>query len=352
MIRACAYLPAMTVFVLRTRDDVLALRFALSPIWETNAAVRTFADETSRAYHQPWHRLIRERAAGLDLTPLLAVQPLRGFVPDFLTPPPTTAHPRLRDQLAEVRATPTAQVEQELERCRSTVEGNDRRRVLDSLLADPAAARDLLAGTLHEAWQVLVAPFWVRIRTLLDRDIDLRSRHLARLGFRRALDELHPRIRWTARGLSCSDGSRRKVELDERGLVLMPSAYMWPYVVAIAAEPWLPTIVYPARGIADLWRSPTPPPDALTRVVGRTRALVLAALDAPLSTTSLAALLELSKAGTSRHLLALRDAGLITAERHGHEVRYTRTNLGTGLLAGRLKRSPRVSARTSAQAVD
>jgi DNA-binding transcriptional ArsR family regulator len=326
----------MTLFALRTRDDLLAVRFACSPIWETNAAVRTLADERSRAYHEPWHRVIRERVASLDLMPLLAVQPLRGSVPDFLTPPPTTARPRLRDQLASVRATPPEQVARELERCRSTVKDAERRRALDSMLADPAAARDLLASRIHDAWQLLVAPFWVRIRTLLDRDIEQRSRTLARHGFRRALEELDPRIRWTARGLSCSDRSRRTVELDERGLVLMPSAYLWPYVAAVTDEPWLPTIAYPARGIADLWRAPTAPPEAVAQLLGRTRALILAALDAPLSTTVLAALLELSPAGASRHLLALRNAGLATAERHSHEMRYTRTALGTAVLRGRI----------------
>jgi DNA-binding transcriptional ArsR family regulator len=327
------------VFAIRSREDLLAVRFAYSPIWETNAAVRTLIDQRARSYHEPWHRLVRERAAELDLTPLHAIQPLRGYVPDFLTPPPTTARPRLRDQLAEVRGTPPEQVARELERCRDAVSDDDRRSVLDSLLADPAAARDLLAARLQEAWQLLVAPFWARIRTLLDRDIDLRSRLLARHGFRRAVDQLHPRIRWTARGLSCSEGVRRTVELDERGLVLMPSAYLWPHVAAIADEPWLPTIVYPARGIADLWRSPTVPPDALARLLGRTRALVLAGLDEPLSTTALAALLELTPAGASRHLLALRDAGLAATERHGHEIRYSRTDLGASLLTGQITRS-------------
>src|SRR4051794_38009072 len=205
----------MTVFAIRAREDLLAVRFACSPIWETNAAVRTFVHERSPADHEPWRRLVRRRAAGLDLAPLLAVQPLRGFIPDFLTPPPTTARPRLRDQLADIRATPPEQVARELRRCRSTVEDGERGRVLDALLADPAAARDLLAARLNEAWQVLVAPFWARLRPLLARDIDQRSRTLARHGLRRALDELHPQLRWPARGLSCADRTRRTVELDE-----------------------------------------------------------------------------------------------------------------------------------------
>src|SRR5262245_11825174 len=322
----------MTLFALGAPDDLLAVRFACSSVWEALAAVRTFVDERARSYHEPWHRLVRPRVARLDLSPLLAVQPLRGYVPDFLTPPPRTPRPRLRDQLAEICVTPPAQVAHELELCRETVEDERYRPLLDTFLADPAGARDLLATRLHEAWSELVAPFWIRVRTLLDRDIEQRSRTLARYGLRRVLDELHPRIRWTKRGLSLADRSGRTVQVDERGLVLMPSAYAWPSVVAIVDEPWLPTIVYPARGIAELWRAPTAPPDALDRLLGRTRALILASLDRPLSTTALAALIELSPAGVSRHVLALRDAGLVSTARHGHEVRYSRTGLGSALL--------------------
>ena len=322
----------MTLYALRAPDDLLAVRFACSPVWETQAAVRTFVVGRGRSPHQPWQRLVATRVARLDLSPLLAVQPIRGVVPDFLTPPPRTARPRLRDQLAEIRATPPAQVARELELCRETVEDKRYRRLLDAFLADPARARDLLAARIHETWLELVAPYWMRIRMLLDRDIEQRSRTLARHGLRRVLDELHPRIRWTKRGLSCADRSGRTVEVDERGLVLMPSAYMWPKVAAIVDEPWLPTIVYPARGVGELWRAPSAPPDALARLLGRTRALVLASLDQPLSTTALATILELSPAGVSRHLLALRDSGIVSSTRESHEVRYRRTELGSALL--------------------
>ena len=84
----------------------------------------------------------------------------------------------------------------------------------------------------------------------------------------------------------------------------MPSAYLWPYVAAITEPPWLPTIVYPATGIAGLWQAPPAPPETLERLMGRTRALVLTAVDQPLSTTALAALTR----GPARQLV--RDEGL------------------------------------------
>jgi DNA-binding transcriptional ArsR family regulator len=336
----------MTLFALRTRDDLLAVRFAVSPVWETQAAVQALADERGRSYHQPWLQLVQARAARLDLAPLLAALPRHGYVPDFLTPPPRTGRPGLRDQLAEIRATEPAQVACELERCRETVDDEQHRRQLTSLLTDPERARDQLAARLHDAWTSLVAPFWVRIRTLLDRDIDERSRTLARHGLRGALDELHPKIRWTTRGLSLADRTGRTVAVDERGFLLMPSAYLWPHVAAIIEEPWQPTIIYPAAGIAELWQAPAAPPDALGRLLGRTRALILAALDQPLSTTALAAATELSPAGVSRHLLALHDAGLLTTARHGHEIRYRRTELGSALLHARRGSRARVPRST------
>src|SRR6266540_1444988 len=262
----------MTLLALRTQDSLMAVRFAWSPAWETMAAVRTLVDDRARSYHEPWHRLVGERVARLDLAPLLAVEPLWGFVPDFLTPPPRTAWPRLRDQLAEIRATPPAQVQHELQLCRETVEDDQHRRLLDSFLTDPARARDLLAARLHEVWSGLVAPFWIRVRTLLDRDIEQRSRTLARHGLRRVLDELHPRIRWTKPGLSVADRSGRTVNVDERGLVVMPSAYLWPYVTAIVDEPWQPTIVYPARVDHRARRAPrTEPRRSITPPAGPAR---------------------------------------------------------------------------------
>jgi predicted ArsR family transcriptional regulator len=48
---------------------------------------------------------------------------------------------------------------------------------------------------------------------------------------------------------------------------------------------------------------------ALARVIGHTRAALLAELDAPRSTTDVARLLDITPGGASQHLGALRDAG-------------------------------------------
>jgi len=312
------------------QQDLGTVRFAWSPAWETLAAVRMFIDPRGRPYHESWRTAVAAEAARLRLDPLFAINPLRGSIPDFLTPPPRVPGPRISDQLEEIRSTPPDQVSEELRRCRDTLPRNAQGAV-DQMIADPAAARDLLARQLQAAWERLVAPYWPRIAAVLDADVAHRSRQLADQGLRPMLDGIDSRIAWGDGAVLVDDGIDLTVELRGRGLVLMPSAYIWPAVVAIVDEPWQPTIAYPARGIAALWQRAVPPPDALVRLLGKTRAILLARLDRPTSTATLAALYGLSQSGASKHLIAMRDAGLIAGSRHGHEVRYSRTALGTAL---------------------
>jgi DNA-binding transcriptional ArsR family regulator len=329
----------MTTLIVGETADLLTVRFAWSPAWETHMAIRTFVVPQSRRYHGAWHAAIAKEAARLDLAPLLAVNPLTGFVPDFLTPSPKVAAPKLRDQLTEIRATPADQVAREIRLCRDTLADPGARQVVDQLLKDPPAARDLLAERIQIAWERLVAPFWPRVRVLLDADIAHHSRILARHGLGVMLDGIDPRIRWRDGAVSVDDGFGFVVPLEGHGLILMPSAFAWP-VIAVIDEPWPPTIAYPARGIDELWRDPSPPPQALARLLGRTRALLLASLDQPNSTRSLAGLLGRSPSGISGHLTALRNAGLISGRRLGHEVRYFRTTLGTRLVRAGKKPPP------------
>jgi hypothetical protein len=329
----------MTTFA-AGRQDLGTIRFAYSPAWETMHAARMLVNPRSRPYHRSWHAMVAAEAARLNLTALLAVNPVRGNVPDFMTPPPHVPAPRFADQLAQIQATPPGQVAEELARCRTSLTGEAAAEAVDAMLADPAGARDLLADQLQVVWNRLVAPFWPRIKDVLDADVAYRSRQLADAGLRQVLEALDARITWGEDGtVTVGDGIEQLVQLRGRGLVLMPSAYIWPAVVAVTDEPWQPTIVYPARGIGRLWQRTGALPDALVRLLGRTRAQLLAGLDRPVSTSALAVLHGLSPSGTSRHLIALRDAGLITGTRHGHEIRYARTRLGADLV--------RAAARTS-----
>ena len=166
---------------------------------------------------------------------------------------------------------------------------------------------------------------------MLDADLAHRARRLTEGGPAALFADLHRMVRWRDGRLDVGTLFDASVPLAGRGLVLVPSAFYWQSVGPIIDPPWQPTLIYPARGVELLWQPGEAGPRALSRVIGRSRADLLAALEAPRSTTDLARQLGLSPGAVSQHLAALRDAGLLTAARRGREVLYLRTHLADQL---------------------
>jgi DNA-binding transcriptional ArsR family regulator len=314
--------------------DLIRVRFAISPIWETTVAARTLLDGRSRRYHPPWLAAVRSAAPRLDLAVLLALHPQRGYIPDFASPPPSTNAPTLESQLDELKQTPLERVRGELERCRANHPDASARALLRELAEAPEMARLRIAEAIHSLWEQVMAPLWRPVQSLLNRELANRSSMLARRGLFEVVETLHPRVHWSGDAIVLDVDADEERRLRGEGLVLMPSAFVWPSVTAIVDPPWQPTIVYPARGIASLWTVKAGPQHALASLIGRTRAVILADLEEPISTTALAKRHALSKSTISAHLTALRDAGIVASARQGHEVRYLRTPLGDRLLEG------------------
>lgn len=319
--------------------DLLRCRFGISPRWETQEAVRVLRRPDRQAYHLPWLRRIRDAAAGLDLRPLWLLMPRKGHHPDLLSPPPLGPSVTFEEELARVRAAAddpdTAHYE--LRRSLACTPGALESPIGQRMLADPARAVHELADLTEAAWQALVAPHWPRLRTLLEADILFHSRRLAAGGLEALFDGLHPDLRWhdETSTLTLKRRPHHQRELGGQGLLLMPSAFVWPEIIGGYDPPWQPTLVYPARGIGALWTaSPGPAPRALAGLLGRARAEVLCALHEPASTTALAQRLGLAPSTVSAHLKALSAAGLLIPSRHGHHVLYERTPLGIALSTG------------------
>ncbi|MGW3954999.1 DUF5937 family protein [Streptomyces sp. NPDC004752] len=315
--------------------DFLRCRFAVSPLWETHQAVRTLKLADRHGYHAPWLRRIRTGAAGLDLAPLWLLMPRRGHSPDWLGPPPIGPAATFEEEIAAVRAADPAAAREDTARSLAETPGALRSPYGRAWLADPERMVRELAGLLEDAWQVLLAPHWPRLRTLLEADIAFHSRRFAQVGLGGLLPEISDRCSWQGGTLTVASPGRYERRLGGQGLVLMPSVFVWPDVISSFDPPWQPAVVYPARGIGGLWSEPTgPAPDRLARLLGRGRAAVLGALDEPATTTALARRLGLAPSSVSAHLTVLRDAGLLTTRRYGHEVQYERTPLGIALTSG------------------
>jgi hypothetical protein len=150
----------------------------------------------------------------------------------------------------------------------------------------------------------------------------------------RMLADLDDTLSWSNGKLlikkSCCEAT---VNLGERELLFVPSAFAWPHAVVIHDSAWQPTIIYPVRGAASLWqRAERTEPPGLAALIGRRRAAILLALDEPRSTVDLAKSVGLTPGGVSQHLAVMRNAGLLDKQRVRREVLYWRSPAGDSLL--------------------
>ncbi|WP_411101517.1 DUF5937 family protein [Streptomyces sp. cmx-4-9] len=316
--------------------DLAQTRFAVSPMWEVVTSYRLLNDPADPPLHRRWAAQVRPRLlrAGLDRGWLAALVPGGGYLADFLNPTPAGPFPELSAELAAIRRSTPEQVRADLAVLQSkSPRPSPRLRLLHE---EPAAALEKVAEEVATYWELALAPYWPRIRRLLEADVFHRARQVAEHGSAHVLNELHDSVSWDAGTLRMV---RRQCNLTRdqagAGLLLVPSAFAWPRVLtrSVPAEP--PQLAYPARGIGDLWEPRTAggAAEAVAAVLGRSRAQLLAELDTPASTTQLARSCGLSAPGVSQHLTALRNAGLVTAHRNGRSVLYARTAVADALLA-------------------
>lgn len=309
-------------------------RFAVSPVWEAVASRMQLTRSSPAPVHRVWAAEVADRVRAAERSwPLLAelVPPRARVIPALVCPVPRVSLPDLEVETAALAALPPEFVRESLADA-GTPEGPQ----VERLLADPVGGMSRLAEEITAYWEVAIAPYWPRVRSLLEGDLLYRARRMAEGGVRHAFADLDPAIRWNGGTLrvpsKVADGPR---DLAGRGLVLTPSVFSYPAIWHIMSPFSPPTVRYPARGVGTLWeRRATPVPQALTGVLGRTRAAVLVELTGPAGTGDLARRTGRSVATVSEALNALRRAGLVSAHRTGRYVLYARTGTAEALVEG------------------
>lgn len=269
----------------------------------------------------------------------------RGYAPDFLTPVPPIARPRLADELAVIAGTPLDRVAEEV---LDGWIGHAAPPEIDGFARNPAVALDALIAEIRAYHEVAIAPLWPRLRGFADAEIAGRMRVAAAEGPRAMIDGLHPRLAWDGSALLIKYPDKTGEWSGEAGMTLLPTGFAGPHVYAMTTGPAgaqgslrgaeTPlgasrgrSLWYAPRGYGNLWSPPPAPSTTLTALLGPTRAAVLTLLVAPASTGEVATRLGLAPATASHHLTTLRDSGLIAAERAGRRVLYQRTHLGDQL---------------------
>ncbi|WP_405141046.1 winged helix-turn-helix domain-containing protein [Sphaerisporangium sp. NBC_01403] len=327
-------MPGRLIRIEVSPQDVMASRFAISPLIETLHALWLLSGNQEAGVLRPWAERMREPyrrllRRGPGMAALAALFRRGSYNADFIAPPPTGVNVAIEDELAAMRATPLAQARDEIAR---NLSGRPPPSPEVMATLERPDVVELFAEALEAGWEEIVAPDWPRFRAILERDVVQRAGRLATYGWGGALDDLNPRVRWRTDGVSGHievrmehPGEDETRGLDGRGMLFLPTV-IGSGVGVYLEDAWPYALCYPARGIAvDPGRG-----DGLARLIGRTRALILDSM--PATTSQLAALLELSVGGTGDHIAALRGAGLITGTRVGRAVLYHRTALGDALL--------------------
>ena len=121
------------------------------------------------------------------------------------------------------------------------------------------------------------------------------------------------------------------------GLVLTPVVFKASGFIVHGPDendaPDMPVAIgYPAWGAATLWlQEPEQPAGSLEQLMGSTRSRILGTATVPVSTTDLAAQLDLPKPTVSGHLKVLERAGLLSQFRRGRFVYYQLSPAGMAL---------------------
>ena len=208
---------------------------------------------------------------------------------------------------------------------------------------DPAELGRRFAALLTDYWEAAFSDEWARLEPRLTGAVIEAGREIAVGGLYSFARGLSTRLRVDPErqelGLDLPHDHRVEVT-EERKLVLVPSAFVWPHVRVNCDEPWPLTLVYPAPFVLEAARPRIPSPDlvqVLDALGNATRLHTLKLVsERPRSTQELARLIGLTQAGMSKHLQKLAAAGLVATRREGYYVLYSADDARLRSLSGAL----------------
>ncbi|MGN9808062.1 ArsR/SmtB family transcription factor [Micromonospora sp. BQ11] len=320
--------------------DILRTRVApaADPVWELVLSLHLLPGRSRDPLLAGWRRGVtrvlhsQSRSTGLRL--LMALNPPRGYFPDFLTPYESLGG--FEAGMEAVRSTPVSLLRRDLSLLAAGGGLPDGAGSLSR--GEPGALRHL-TDAMAEYHALAVGPYWERIQAAVGADRARRARALLDGGVEGLLASLKPAVRWESGVLEVHDYPRsRELHLDGRGLLLVPSFFCARTPVALLDPALPPVLVYPVDRLGDLTPTaggrPTAPAgrEALAALVGRTRAGVLEASDEGCTTGEIARRLRISAAAASQHTTVLRNAGLLVSQRDRNTMLHTLTPLGRAVL--------------------
>ncbi|WP_144763113.1 DUF5937 family protein [Curtobacterium sp. 9128] len=306
-------------------SDVSTIRFGISPLSELGLALRAFRAPDRYPLQRPWLDGIAAVRPLLDDEVLLGLVDERRWVADFVNPRPESPLTSFDDELVTLGRISRERMHADLERVHGTVPAVFTGR------HDVVVER--LQQALATAWRLCFAPYWLRMRAVMQSDITHRGRIAAQRGLGAVLGGLAEPVRFDGRNLDVhlSSSVARDRPVRGEGVTLVPSIFVVRASTPIDDD-LPPTIMYPARGQGAMWSTTSHPDQSAVRdLLGVTRAGLLQALGEPASSTDLAMRFGVSTSAVNQHLRVLERSGLLNRTRYGRAVLYYRSDLGQAL---------------------
>ncbi|MDG4802821.1 helix-turn-helix domain-containing protein [Micromonospora sp. WMMD980] len=327
--------------IIFSSEDILRTRVApaADPLWELVLSLHLLQGRGRDPLLTTWRRGVarglRTDTGAERYRLLLALNPPRGYFPDFLTP--SASREGFEAGLEAVRGTPLGMLRRDL----TVLAGETALPPSASALArgEPEVLQDL-TETMARYQELAVTPYWARVQAAVEADRSRRARAMLDGGAEGLLASLKPAMRWADGVLEVLDyPDTRELHLDGRGLLLVPSFFCSRTPVALLDPSLPPVLVYPVDRLGGLTpeagggrESDAAQREALAALLGRTRAAVLQVADEGCTTGEMARRLHISAAAASQHTAVLRNAGLLVSNRDRNTVLHTLTPLGRAVL--------------------
>ncbi|MFC6704489.1 ArsR/SmtB family transcription factor [Flexivirga alba] len=314
--------------------DIAAIKFVVDPAWNILSSMSLFVQPSSRSLHAPLATALRDQnAPGVATLRSLTTNPT---APSLLVVPgyaydvdnsPAAVTERLRSL---VTAIPDQDVHGVAERLREqgSPYGDE----------DVAGLRRVAQDALVDYFTGVLQPFWDRAHAIALRDLNMRAEQIVKDGIGGVLNDLNDQISFDGQVLELQHEFDIDIAAPPGGLVFTPVVFKASGFIVHGPdendEPDMPVAIgYPAWGAATLWlqepeQSAT---SSLEQLMGSTRSRILSKATVPVSTTDLAAQLDLPKPTVSGHLKVLERAGLLSQFRRGRFVYYQLSPAGLAL---------------------
>jgi DNA-binding transcriptional ArsR family regulator len=318
-----------------TPDDLIGMRFAYRPLLDICLSYRVLINPEFQSPYHHWLDEVQPALYDVDLPYLQALVTPKGYIPDFITPIPTTNLIDFHDELKTVLATPDSVIQENI---KNLIEDDGDSEMRRFFLAHPRDAIRCLVSDMEIYWQRALAHYWPRMISMIEGDVLYHGRVLALDGPGNLFEDLHPSIEYKQNLLQIRPTCRHmhqpfEATLRGDGIQLVPNVFGGCGRMYQVAPYQRFMLAYRIRG-ASLWHGQSQPSNrSLEQALGTIRARVLQVLATPANTGELAHKLQLSAGAVSQHLKRLTQAGLVEPHRSGKRVFYQLTRRGAELLA-------------------